>query len=193
LSFCHYRLLSALAASLSLLAAGLSAGCGSDRAGGAAATASGPRLAAPTPQAAAAPGSIDTDATIWTVLGIVKRAPPQNAGPQTGARVSPVLWQAAHDALNFVGIASEDPMSGALVTEWYSPPGKPGERLRISVFILDRALRSDSLSVRVDREERAPAGAWHPTPIAKEVVADLENEILLRARHIYAERYRSTM
>ena len=95
--------------------------------------------------------------------------------------------------LHFAGISSEDPMSGLLVTKWYSPPGKPGERLRVSVFILSRALRSDSLAVTVDREVRAPAGEWRATPIARDVVAGLENAILQRARQIHAERYRSTM
>ena len=189
----YYRLLLALAASLSLLTLGLTAGCRSDRAGDPAA-AGGAKLAANAPRPPAANADpLHTDETIWTVLGIAKRPSQQPVGPLTGASVNPILWQAAHEALSFVGVASEDPMTGALVTEWYSPRGKPAERLRVSVFILARALRSDSLSVRVDREERGPSGAWQPTPIAKEVVDDLENAILLRARHIYAERYRSTM
>ena len=84
-------------------------------------------------------------------------------------------------------------MTGLLVTNWYSPPGKPNERLRVSVFILSRALRSDSLSVTVDRQEQvADAAQWADTPVAAETVANLETEILLRARQIHAERYRST-
>ena len=75
---------------------------------------------------------------------------------------------------------------------WYSPPGKPNERLRINVFILSRALRSDSLSVTVDRQERSPTRQWADTPVAAETVTDLETAILLRARQIHAERYRST-
>jgi hypothetical protein len=100
-----------------------------------------------------------------------------------------VLWQAAHDALDFVKITSEDPWSGVLMTDWYSPPRHPNERLRISVFILSRALRSDSLSVTIDREERGPEGQWKPSTIARDTVVDLENAILLRARHLHAERY----
>ena len=86
------------------------------------------------------------------MLGLAKRESERNVGPQTGNTVSPVLWEAARDALGFAGFASEDPMTGLLVTNWYSPPAKPNERLRISVFILSRALRSDSLSVTVDRQ-----------------------------------------
>ena len=81
-------------------------------------------------------------------------------------------------------------MSGLLVTEWYSPRGKPNERLRVSVFILSRALRSDSVSVSVEREQRTPSGQWGTSTIAKDAVAELESAVLLRARHIRAERYR---
>ena len=84
-------------------------------------------------------------------------------------------------------------MTGLLVTDWYSPKDKTRERLRVSVFILSRALRSDSLSVSVERQVRSPAGDWSDAPISREAVADLENAVLLRARQIHAERYRNTM
>jgi len=135
----------------------------------------------------------DTDATIWTVLGLAKRESERNIGPQTGSTVSPVLWQATLDTLNFAGFNSEDPMSGLLVTNWYAPRGKPQERLRVIVFITSRALRSDSMTVTVERQERSPAGEWRDTPIARDAVVELENAILLRARQIHAERNRSTM
>ena len=186
----YYRLLPAFAASLSLLAGGLTAGCGSNRADS--------DVSAPAPKPAAAQvaskqsDEIDTESNIWMVLGMAKRPSQRGPGPQTGDQVSPILWEAAHDALNFVKIASEDPLSGVIQTDWYSPPGKPTERLRINVFILARALRSDSVSVSVEREQRAPSGQWGTATIAKDAVAELETAVLLRARHIRAERYRDT-
>ncbi|MBV8493231.1 MAG: DUF3576 domain-containing protein, partial [Alphaproteobacteria bacterium] len=87
---------------------------------------------------------------------------------------------------------SEDPLMGVVQSDWYSPPGKPDERMRISVFILSRALRSDSLSVTIDRQQRSSSGQWTDAPIARDAVAELENAVLLRARHIRAERYRET-
>jgi hypothetical protein len=182
----HYRLLPAFAASLSLLAGGLTAGCGSDRADS----------DAPVPKPAAAQiaskqsDEIDTESNIWMVLGMAKRPSQRGTGPQTGDQVSPILWEAAHDALSFVKIASEDPLTGVMQTDWYSPSGKPNERLRINVFILSRALRSDSVSVSVEREQRTPSGQWGAATIAKDAVAELETAVLLRARHIRAERYR---
>jgi hypothetical protein len=181
----YYGLLIGVAASLSLLAAGCS--------GRPAEMAADPVTGA-MPQVPAAKANADnTDATIWTVLGLAKRESEREIGPQTGATVSPVLWQATLDTLKFAGTSSEDPMTGLLVTNWYSPRGKPQERLRVSVFILSRALRSDSISVTVERQERSPSGEWRDTPIARDAVVELENAILLRARQIHAERYRTNM
>ena len=135
----YYPLSAALAASLSLVLAGLLAGCGS----------APPPPAAASPLAAQAasaqPEDIDTESTIWTVLGVAKRPSQRAIGPQTGDQVSPIIWEAAHDTLNFVKITSEDPMTGVLQTDWYSPPGKPNERMRIAVFILSRAQRDDTV------------------------------------------------
>lgn len=192
MSASYYGLLLTAAASLSLLAVGLTAGCGSDQAREARDPVTGrlPVQAAPTRAAIDDPQR--TDETLWTLLGLAKRDSERGIGPQTGNAVSPVLWEAARDALGFAGFASEDPMTGLLVTNWYSPPAKPNERLRVSVFILSRALRSDSLSVTIDRQERSPTGQWTDAPVSTDTVADLETAILLRARQIHAERYRST-
>jgi hypothetical protein len=167
------------------------AGCGSDKTAG-----DQPPAPAAPQQAAVSPppdSGMDTESTIWTIVGLSKKPSEVAKGPKLGSQVSPSLWQATHDALSFVKIASEDPMSGMVQSAWYSPPGKPNERLRVSVFILSIALRTDSLAVTVDREVRSPTGQWQKSTIDREVVDNLENTILLRARHLHAEEYRSMM
>ncbi len=57
-------------------------------------------------------------------------------------------------------------MAGSIVTKWYSPKGKPNDRLRITVFVKARALRSDSIVVTVERQARSPDGQWDETTIA---------------------------
>ena len=184
----YYRLLLGAAASVSLIVAG----CGSDK----------PAETAAVPGTAATPGEpvakgpadpMDTEDTLWTILGLATTESEQNPGPLTGDEVSPILWQAAQDTLHFAGFGSEDPMTGLLVTNWYSPPAQPNERLRVSVFILSRALRSDSVTVTVERQVRSPVGPWTDTPVARDVVTGLEGAILRRAQQIHAERYRETM
>jgi hypothetical protein len=127
---------------------------------------------------------IDTEATILTVLGLAKKGSVKDPGPQTGRAVSPILWQAAHDTLDFVKYTSEDPLTGSIVTDWYSPPGNPKLRYRVNVFILSRRLHSDSLTVTVDRQQLGADGQWTETTIARQVENDLENAILSRARQL---------
>ena len=148
------------------------------------------RPAGPVTKTAADPDPLGTDQTLWTWMGLAKRPSKINTGPQTGPEVSPELWQATHDALDFAGVDSEDPITGLLMTKWYSPPGHPGERLRVSAFVLSRALRSDSLTVTVERQERTPDGQWQKTPVAREVPDGLTTAILRRAQQIHAENYR---
>jgi hypothetical protein len=169
----HYRLSAALAASLSLA----TAACGLEPVGW-----SDPPNTTNTQQASTAePSEMDTEASILTILGLAKKEGQHDPGPQTGSTVSPILYQAALDTLNFVKFVSEDPLAGSLVTDWYSPPGKPNERYKVNVFILSRTLHSDSLAVTVTRQARLADGNWLETTIARKVETDLENAILERA------------
>jgi hypothetical protein len=178
MSVSHYRASVVVAASLSFALAACVAGPAAEQA-------PAQQSATETQKAASSePEEIDTEATIWTVLGLAKKQSVKEPGPQTGRTVSPILWQAAHDTLDFVKYASEDPLTGSIVTDWYSPAGNPNLRYRVNVFILSRALHSDSLTVTVDRQQRAADGQWVETTIARQVETDLENAILTRARQL---------
>ena len=183
----HYRPSIAFAASLCLALAACAGSRPAEQTGDPAAA---QPAAANTQQAQASEPEedIDTEANIWTVLGLAKKGSVVEPGPKTGKAVSPVLWQAAPDTLDFVKYASEDPLTGSMLTDWYSPPGKPNERYRISVFILSRALRTDSLAVTVERQELSANGQWADTPIARQVQTDLETAILKRAGELKRER-----
>jgi hypothetical protein len=188
MSVSYYRLLLVAAASLSLSLAA----CGSSE----------PSDDAPPPGAAVAAGQQtasqqkapnqdnepDSESTIWTVFGLAKKPSQQPQGPQTGETVSPTLWQAAHDTLDFIHIATDDPIAGALVTDWYTPKKNPNERFRITVFISSRAVRSDACTVSVQRQVRQPDGKWVAGTVDRQLAADLENAILQRARQIRTAR-----
>jgi hypothetical protein len=178
MSVVHYRLSTALAASLSLI---LAACAPAPRPPGAA-NAGGQKTAANAPAE-----DIDTEATLWTLLGFAKKPSQRPPGPQTGSQVSPVLYQAALDTLHFVKFASEDPLGGSLVTDWYSPADKPDERFRIDVFILSRHLTSDSVAVTVERQVRRPTGEWVESTVDRKVQEDLQTKILYRARQLKRE------
>ena len=175
----HYRPSAAFATSLSLVLAACVPTQSSEQA----------EPVAPNTQQAStsAPDEIDTEATIWTLLGFAKKESERFRGPQTGSTVSPILWQASLDTLDFVKLASEDPLAGSMVTDWYSPAGKPSERYKVNVFVLARSLRSDALAVTVTRQERQANGNWAETTIARQVETDLETAILNRARQLKRE------
>jgi hypothetical protein len=177
MSIAHYRLPVAFAASLSLAVAA----CDTDQAG------EQPEAANAQQVSTTEPKEIDTEASIWTILGLAKKESERRVGPQTGSTVSPILWQAALDTLDFVKFASQDPLAGSLVTDWYSPQGKPNERFKINVFILARSLRSDAIAVTVTRQARLADGNWLETTIARQVETDLETAILNRARQLKRE------
>ena len=95
MSVIHYRLSVTFAASLSLAVVACDANQASQRSDATSAQ-----------QASTAePKEIDTEATIWTVLGLAKKESERHVGPQTGSTVSPILWQATLDTLNFVTFA----------------------------------------------------------------------------------------
>lgn len=180
----YYRLLIAVAASVSLLLGG----CRVTRTTQPdAAVADLPQPAQQ--QASADPGEMDTESTIWTLLGIAKK-PGRDIGPKTGPGVSPVIWQAVTDTLSFAQIDSLDPIAGLAMTKWYSPKGKPDERMRITAFVKARTLRSDSIVVSIERQTRSAGGQWQDAPIAADVASTLENDILERARQIHIARIR---
>src|ERR1700744_3538160 len=105
----------------------------------------------------------------------------------TGARtlgVNSYLWHATLDTLSFVPLASADPFGGVVITEWYAPPQAPGERMKVTVYILDRNLRADGLKVAVFRQTRDASGVWADAPVASDTSLKLEDAILPRAREL---------
>ena len=104
--------------------------------------------------------------------------------PSGGIGVNSFLWRASIDTIAFMPLLSADPFGGVIITDWYAPPGTPDERFKMTVYILDRALRSDALRVAVFRQQRAGAGQWEDRPASDTTAASLENKILDRARQL---------
>jgi hypothetical protein len=97
--------------------------------------------------------------------------------------VNSYLWRAALDTVSFAPIAQADSAGGVIVTEWYVSPANPNERARVSVAILDAALRADALRVSAARQQ-LQNGQWVDAPVAAATVQRLEEIILTRARDL---------
>jgi hypothetical protein len=109
----------------------------------------------------------------------VKLAPSR----MTAIGVNAYLWRAALDTISFAPLLQADANTGVIITDWYSAPNSPGERVKLTVTILDQDLRADALRVAASREVMQN-GAWVSAPVSAATVQKLEDIILTRARDI---------
>lgn len=98
--------------------------------------------------------------------------------------VNKFLWQASLDTLSFLPLASTDPFTGVIATDWGAAPNQPGERFKVTAYMLSPALAASSLRVAVYREVRDGSGAWVPAAVDPQTPRKLEDAILTRARQI---------
>ena len=101
-----------------------------------------------------------------------------------GIGINSFLWRASLDTLSFMPLASADPFGGVIITDWYSPPETPGDRFKMTIYILDRRLRADGLKVAVFRQHRSGPSEWRDASVDAQTAIQLENAILTRARQL---------
>ena len=106
------------------------------------------------------------------------------AGGGHGVGVNAYLWRASLDTINFMPLVSADPFGGVIITDWYTPPETPNERLKVQVNILDRELRADGVRVSVFRQQINQGGGWVDAQVEPRTAIDIENAILTRARQL---------
>ena len=97
--------------------------------------------------------------------------------------VNSYLWRAAVDTLSFAPLITADSNGGVIVTDWYANPNSPGERVKLTVSIIDQDLRADALRVAASRQVNQ-SGVWVDAPVAAATVQKLEDIILTRARDL---------
>jgi hypothetical protein len=110
------------------------------------------------------------------------------ASQTTTIGVNAFLWRASLETLAFMPLAQVDSNGGVIVTDWYANPQAPGERVKVTVYILDRELRADALRVAAVRQVSA-AGDWVDAPVRAGTVQKLEETILARARDLRRSVY----
>ena len=105
------------------------------------------------------------------------------ASQVTTIGVNSYLWRAALETLSFAPMAQVDSNGGVMVTDWYTNPNSPSERVKVTATILDRDLRADALRVAASRQV-LQNGQWIDAPVAAATVQRLEEIILTRARDL---------
>ncbi|MFN5086191.1 MAG: DUF3576 domain-containing protein [Novosphingobium sp.] len=97
--------------------------------------------------------------------------------------VNSYLWRASLEALSFMPMLQTDSNGGVIVTDWYANPSNTGERMKVTVTILDQDLRADALRVAASRQV-SQNGVWVDAPVQAATVQKLEDIILTKARDL---------
>jgi hypothetical protein len=105
------------------------------------------------------------------------------ASQVTTIGINAYLWRAALDTVAFMPLLQTDSNGGVIVTDWYVNPGSPGERMKLTVTILDRDLRADAVRVAASRQ-LLQSGQWIDAPVQAATVQKLEDIILTKARDL---------
>jgi DNA-binding cell septation regulator SpoVG len=105
------------------------------------------------------------------------------ASKVTTIGVNAYLWRASLDTLSFMPLLQTDSNGGVIVTDWYVNPNTPGERMKVTVTVLDQDLRADAIRVAALRELNQN-GQWVAAPVKAATVQKLEDIILTRARDL---------
>ena len=113
------------------------------------------------------------------------KAVPHGLAPTrlTTIGVNSYLWRAALDTVSFAPLLQANPNSGVIITDWYANPKAPGERVKLTVTILDQDLRADALRVSASRQV-STGTTWVEAPVSAAPVQKLEDIILTRARDL---------
>ena len=97
--------------------------------------------------------------------------------------VNSYLWRATLDTLSFMPLLQTVSNGGVVVTDWYANPRNPGERVKVTVSILDQDLRADAVRVAASRQV-LQGSVWIDAPVEAATVQKLEDVILTRARDL---------
>ena len=99
--------------------------------------------------------------------------------------VNALLWRAALDIASFVPLDDVDTFGGSIVTEWHQPKETPNQRLKLTMFVVGRELRSDAITVRAYIQNRLGT-EWVDAGRDEALGRKLEDLVLSRARELRA-------
>ena len=104
---------------------------------------------------------------------------------QPSMPVNALLWRAALDIASFVPLDDVDTFGGSIVTEWHQSAKNPGQRLKLTMFVVGLELRSDAITVRAYIQNRIGT-EWVDAGLDEELGRKLEGLVLSRARELRA-------
>ena len=102
---------------------------------------------------------------------------------QVSMAVNAFLWRASLDTVSFIPLDIVDPIGGVITTQWYEDTNNSNERIKLTIYIKDRRLRADGVSVSVFREVMLN-DRWVKADINPDTANLIEASILTKAREL---------
>ena len=140
-----------------------------------------------TPTAEKGPGSIVTGRAEQGV-SLSDLAGLGGKNNSVGLPINALLWRASLDIMSTIPLDDVDTFGGTIVTEWYQVNKTSDERIKMTLFVLDRELRADGIRVVVYVQKRI-GNNWKDSGTDIEMGKQMEELILTRAREIRASGY----
>ena len=102
-------------------------------------------------------------------------------GVAVNSNINPFLWKASLDVLSSsMPLTSIDRMSGIIISDWYNLKGRANERVKITVLIQSKDLKSDGLKVEIFKQINR-ANSWQSAKIDPSIALALERKIIQKA------------
>ena len=105
------------------------------------------------------------------------------AKSQVSMAVNAFLWRASLDTVSFIPLDIVDPIGGVITTQWYEDTNNSNERIKLTIYVKDRRLRADGLSVSIFREIKRSED-WVKADTNPDTARLVEASILTKAREI---------
>jgi hypothetical protein len=105
------------------------------------------------------------------------------AKSQVSMAVNAFLWRASLDTVSFIPLDIVDPIGGVITTQWYEDTNNSSERIKLTIYVKDRRLRADGISVNVFREIKLEEG-WVKAETNPDTERLVEASILTKAREL---------
>jgi hypothetical protein len=105
------------------------------------------------------------------------------AKSQVSMAVNAFLWRASLDTVSFIPLDIADPIGGVITTQWYEDTNNSSERIKLTIYVKDRRLRADGISVNVFREIMLEEG-WAKAETNPDTARLVEASILTKAREL---------
>jgi|GEM_PF-2015272 len=97
------------------------------------------------------------------------------------ATPNPYLWKAAILTIASMPIASIDPSSGFISTDWYQDGNNLDVRHKVNITIANSKLNPHAVTVNAFVEQKSSDGKWHSKGASHDMAAEIQHKIIAEA------------